>query len=408
MSAARFAGAARLGLRGRRSGVVQDRPSAADAYGMSRLHRVLFCCALPLALLALAGPVAAERIKDLASVQGVRQNQLIGYGLVVGLDATGDNTTQAPFTAQSVQSMLSQLGIQLPPGQAIQLRNSAAVIVTAQLPAFAQPGQPIDVTVSSLGNARSLRGGTLLLTPLRGADGQVYAMAQGNVVVGGAGAAQAGSRVQINHLSAGRVPGGATVERTVPNTALSADAITLELAQNDFSTAKRVADAINRTVTASRGVAPAQALDARTIRVAMPGSAHERVGFLAELENIDVKLEQPAARVIVNARTGSVVMNQTVTLGECAVAHGNLAVTISSTPVVSQPNALSQGQTVVGEKADIQVRQDGGNLMMVPNAAKLADVVKALNALGATANDLIAILQAMKTAGSLKAELEII
>ena len=406
----------------RSSGRAQEPARRADRNRMDRTARALgslprrlaaLARALPAAvalaaLLAASPPAAADRIKDLAGVQGVRENQLLGYGLVVGLDATGDNTTQTPFTSQSVASLLSQLGIQLPPGQAFQLRNAAAVMVTAQLPAFAQPGQQIDVTVSSLGNARSLRGGTLLFTPLKGADGQVYAMAQGNLVVGGAGAAQGGSRVQINHLSAGRVPGGATVERTVANTALEGDTITLELAHNDFSTAKRVADAINRTMSASRGKAPAQAMDARTVLVAMPGTPHERVGFLAEIENIDVTVEAPAARVIVNARTGSVVMNQTVTLAACAIAHGNLAVTVSSTPVVSQPNPLSQGQTVAGEKTDIQVRQDGGNLMAVPPAARLADVVKALNALGATANDLVAILQAMKSAGSLKADLEII
>lgn len=360
-----------------------------------------------LSLLACA-PAGAERIRDLASVQGVRSNQLIGYGVVVGLDATGDNTTQAPFTAQSVQSLLSQLGIQLPPGQQFQLRNAAAVVVTAQLPAFAQPGQTIDVTVSSLGNARSLRGGTLLLAPLRGADGQVYAIAQGNVLVGGAGAAAGGSRVTINHLSAGRVPAGATVERAVPTSTMHGDSITLELNETDFSTAGRVAEAVNRRFGATRGGTPAQALDGRTIRVSVPADPNARVAFMGELEQVDVTRERPAAKVIVNARTGSVVMNQTVTLSDCAVAHGNLSVTVSSTPVVSQPNPLSQGQTVVTEKADIQIRQDGGNVMLVPGAAKLADVVKALNALGATANDLIAILQAMKSAGSLKADLEII
>ena len=369
--------------------------------------------------LALGAPGAApaqgiERVRELASVQGVRQNQLIGYGIVVGLDGSGDQTTQAPFTAQSVQSLLGQLGVQLPPGITPQLRNAAAVMVTAQLPAFAQPGQPIDVTVSSLGNARSLRGGTLLLTPLRGADGQIYAMAQGNLVVGGAGAAQGGSRVQINHLSAGRIPGGATVERAVPNQALAGDAIHLELVHTDFTTARRVADAINRRFSASPAAGPvptggpAQPLDGRVIRVRMPADPAERVAFLAELENVEVASNPPVARVIVNARTGSVVMNQAVGLAPSAVAHGNLSVTISSTPVISQPGALSQGSTVVAERADIQIRQDGGAIMQLSGAARLTDVVKALNTLGATAQDLIAILQALKAAGSLKAELEII
>ncbi|HMN63411.1 MAG: flagellar basal body P-ring protein FlgI [Burkholderiaceae bacterium] len=367
------------------------------------------------ALLALAlaagacAPAMAERIKELASIQGVRPNQLIGYGLVVGLDGSGDQTTQAPFTVQSLQSMLSQLGVQLPPGITPQLRNAAAVMVTAQLPPFAQSGQLIDVTVSSLGNAKSLRGGTLLLTPLRGADGQVYAMAQGNLVVGGAGASAAGSKVQINHLSAGRVPGGATVERVVPNHTLSADVIHIELNDTDFGTARRVADVINARALPGQGpTVVAEPLDARVIRVQLPADSTMRVAFLAELENLEVRLPQPVAKVIVNARTGSVVMNQSVTLTPSAVAHGNLAVTVQTTPVVSQPNAFAQGSTVVAEKADITIRQDGGALMMLEGSAKLADVVKALNSLGATAQDLIAILQALKAAGSLRAELEII
>jgi flagellar P-ring protein precursor FlgI len=365
--------------------------------------------ALPVALLLalLPAPAAAERIKDLATIQGVRTNQLIGYGLVVGLDGTGDQTTQAPFTTQSLTTMLQQLGITLPPGVNPQLKNTAAVMVTAQLPAFAQPGQPIDVTVSSIGNAKSLRGGMLLLTPLRGADGNVYAMSQGSVVVGGAGASAAGSRVQINHLSVGRVPAGATVEREVPNTVLAGETIQLELKTTDFSVANKVADAINRRAGAPAGERSAQAVDGRVIRVKLP-APERRVAFLAELENIDVAAVVPPARVIVNARTGSVVMNQSVTLGPSAVAHGNLSVSISTTPQVSQPGPFSGGTTVVGERADIQIKQDGAALMLLEAGAKLADVVKALNTLGATSQDLIAILQALKAAGSLKAELEII
>ncbi|MFO1300935.1 MAG: flagellar basal body P-ring protein FlgI [Burkholderiaceae bacterium] len=371
-----------------------------------RILRALLVLALAAGACA---PAMAERIKELASIQGVRPNQLIGYGLVVGLDGSGDQTTQAPFTVQSLQSMLSQLGVQLPPGITPQLRNAAAVMVTAQLPPFAQSGQLIDVTVSSLGNAKSLRGGTLLLTPLRGADGQVYAMAQGNLVVGGAGASAAGSKVQINHLSAGRVPGGATVERVVPNHTLAADMIHIELNDTDFGTARRVADAINARALPGQGAATvAEPLDARVIRVQLPADPTLRVPFLAELENLEVRLPQPVAKVIVNARTGSVVMNQSVTLAPSAVAHGNLAVTVQTTPVVSQPNAFAQGTTVVAEKADITIRQDGGSLMMLEGSARLADVVKALNSLGATAQDLIAILQALKAAGSLRAELEII
>ena len=368
-------------------------------------RRQLLSAIVLLALAAGLRPVQAERIKDLATVQGVRTNQLIGYGLIVGLDGSGDQTTQAPFTTQSLATMLQQLGVTLPPGVNPQLKNTAAVMVTAQLPAYAQPGQPIDVTVSSIGNAKSLRGGTLILTPLKGADGLIYAMAQGNVVVGGAGASAAGSKVQINHLSAGRVPSGATVERAVPNAVLENDTIQLELKTTDFTAATQVADAINRKAGAAGAVA--QAIDARVIRVKLP-AGDKRVAFMSELENIDVSAVTPPARVIVNARTGSVVMNQSVTLAPSAVAHGNLSVSISTTPSVSQPGAFSQGSTVVTEKADIQIKQDGAALVMLDSGAKLADVVKALNSLGATAQDLIAILQALKAAGSLKAELEII
>ena len=390
-----------------RAAAAAGAPCAHVACGSRRLLRAFAALALAAGLCA---PALAERVRELATIQGVRPNQLIGYGLVVGLDGSGDQTTQAPFTVQSLQSMLSQLGIQLPPGITPQLRNAAAVMVTAQLPPYAQAGQLIDVTVSSLGNAKSLRGGTLLLTPLRGADSQVYAMAQGNLVVGGAGASAAGSKVQINHLSAGRVPGGATVERVVPNHTLAAEAIHIELNDTDFGTARRVADAINARALpgSSAGMAIAEPLDARVIRVRMPQDASQRVPFLAELENLEVTLPQPLARVIVNARTGSVVMNQSVMLAASAVAHGNLSVTVQTTPVISQPNAFAQGSTVVAEKADITIRQEGGSLMMLEGSARLADVVKALNSLGASAQDLIAILQALKAAGSLKAELEII
>ncbi len=352
----------------------------------------------------LVSPASAERVKDLASIQGVRPNQLIGYGLVVGLDGSGDQTTQTPFTIQSLQTLLSQLGITLPPGGQIQLKNVAAVMVTTMLPPFAQPGQQVDVTVSSLGNARSLRGGTLLMTPLKGADGQVYAVAQGNVLVGGAGASAAGSKVQINHLSAGRVPAGATVERAVATPFLLSDRIRLELNTTDFSTSTLVADAINRRF----GAEASMPLDGRVIEVRAPATPAERVRFMAELENIDVALLAPVARVIINARTGSIVMNRTVTLEPAAVAHGNLQVTISTQPTVSQPAPFSQGQTVVTERADIQIKQEGGALMNLQGGANLADVVRALNALGANPGDLLAILQALKASGALRAELEVI
>lgn len=349
-------------------------------------------------------PAHAVRLKEVATIQGVRPNQLVGYGLVVGLDGTGDQTTQTPFTTQSLSAMLQQLGTTVPAGTSMQLRNVASVLVTATLPPFAQPGQSIDVNVSSLGNAKSLRGGTLIATALKGADGQIYALAQGNLIVGGAGASAAGSKVQINHLSAGRVPSGATVERSVPTPWLQGDAITLDLNAEDFNTAREVARAIN----AAKGEGRAMAINARTVRVAMPPSPNERVSFMADIENIDISQASPAARVVINARTGSVVMNQAVSLGPCAVAHGNLSVTINSTPVISQPGAFSSGTTQVAEKADIQVRQDAGSLINMPAGTKLTDVVKALNALGATPQDLLAILQAMKAAGALHAELEVI
>ena len=353
----------------------------------------------------LLGNVAlAGRIKDLASVQGVRPNQLVGYGLVVGLDGSGDQTTQTPFTVQSITSMLAQFGVNLPPGTNLQLKNVAAVMVTADLGAFAQPGQLIDVTVSSMGNAKSLRGGVLVLTPLKGADGQVYAMAQGNVGVAGAGASAGGSKTQVNHLSAGRIPNGATVERAVPTLLGQGEFIHLELHESDFGTARHVSEAINGQLSD----AVASAVDGRTIRVRAPQSADERVGFLARLQEISVEVAPPAAKIIINARTGSVVMNQAVAIDACAIAHGNLTVTINSEPVISQPGPFSNGRTVVTQSADIQLKQEGNGFKALPTGTKLADVVRALNTLGATPQDLLAILQAMKSAGALKAELEII
>ena len=346
----------------------------------------------------------AVRLKEIAAVQGVRTNQLTGYGLVVGLDGTGDQTTQTPFTTQSVQAMLQQMGINMPAGAAMQLKNVAAVLVTASLPAFAQPGQGIDINVSSMGNAKSLRGGTLIATPLKGADGQIYAMAQGNVVVGGAGASAGGSKVQVNHLSAGRIPEGATVERAVPTPWLQGSTIQYDLRADDFNTAREVANAINRV----KGPGTAEAISGRTVAVNLPMQPGQRVAFRADLENLSIDRATPAAKVVINARTGSVVLNQAVTVGPCAVAHGNLSVTISSTPVISQPNPLSQGQTVVAEKANIQINQEPGALIQMPAGTRLTDVVKALNTLGANPQDLLAILQAMKVAGALNAELEVI
>jgi flagellar P-ring protein precursor FlgI len=375
-------------------------------HSIERLLRALIAVTAVLASAALWWPDSAHamRLKEVASVQGVRNNQLVGYGLVVGLDGTGDQTTSTPFTTQSLAAMLQQMGVTVPPGTNMQLKNVAAVMVTAQLPPFAQPGQQIDVNVSSLGNAKSLRGGTLIATPLKGADGQVYALAQGNLIVGGAGASAAGSKVQINHLSAGRVPEGATVERAVPTPLNQGDALQLDLNSNDFNTAREVARAIN----AKMGNGIAQALDGRVVRVRMPEGTDARVAFMADIENIDIALATPAAKVVVNARTGSVVVNQSVTLNPCAVAHASLSVTINSTPVISQPAPFSKGETVSRDKADITIKQEPGSLIQLPAGTKLADVVKALNSLGATPQDLLAILQAMKTAGALNAEIEVI
>ena len=358
----------------------------------------------PAAVPAPASAGATLRIKEVATVQGVRSNALVGYGLVVGLDGTGDQTTQTPFTSQSMNALLQQMGVTMPPGASMQLRNVAAVMVTTQLPAFAQPGQTLDVVVSSIGNSKSLRGGTLITTPLKGADGQIYALAQGNLIVGGAGASANGSKVQINHLSAGRIPEGASVERAVPTTALQGQALQLGLQAADYNTARAVVDAINK----AKGAGTAAAVDGRTITVRLPELVNDRVGFLADIENLPVALATPAARVVINARTGSVVVNESVTLGACAVAHGSLTVTISTTPLVSQPNALGQGQTVQAEKSEIAINQQPGALIQMPAGVRLTDVVKALNALGATPMDLLAILQAMKSAGALRAEIEVL
>ncbi len=374
------------------------------AWGAERRLRAVVLIGLLAASAAVWWPVQAARIKEVASVQGVRPNQLTGFGLVFGLDGTGDQATQAPFTPQALAAFLQQNGITLPPGVTMQPRNLASVVVTAELPAFAQPGQRIDVNVSSAGNAKSLRGGLLLATALRGADGQIYAIAQGNLIVGGAGAAAGGSKVQINHLASGRVPEGATVERAVPTAMSHNGVLQLDLQSTDYATARAVANAINT----AKGAGVAQAVDGRVVRVRMPALAAEHVGFMADIENLDVVLEKPAARVVLNARTGSVVMNESVTLSSCAVAHGALTVTVNATPLVSQPGPFSSGQTVQAEKADIAITAQGGALMQLPAGAKLADVVRALNSLGATPQDLLAILQAMKSAGALKAELEVI
>lgn len=361
----------------------------------------LLCC------LVLAAPAQAERIKDLVNLQGMRGNQLIGYGLVVGLDGTGDQTTQTPFTIQTTLSMLQSLGITLPPGTftQIQLKNVAAVIVTTTLPPFAQIGQNLDVTVSAMGNAKTLRGGTLLMSPLKGADGQIYAMAQGNIVIGGATASANGSSATINQLNAGRISAGATVERIVPFELAQANFINLELKNSDFSNANNIAQAINKKF----GKNIALAMDARVINIkSTEVEQGDRVKFLSELENINVTPTKGIAKVILNARTGSIVLNQAVRLEECAVAHGNLTVVISTTPVISQPNAFAAGRTVETAVSQVSLNQEPGSVIQLAAGASLTEVVRALNAIGATPQDLVAIIQAIKAAGSLHAEIEII
>lgn len=363
-------------------------------------------CALLLGLGGgLSALVQAEQVRDIADFAGVRDNALVGYGLVIGLDGTGDQTMQAPFTGQGLTNMLSQLGITVPPGTNMQLRNIAAVMVTAKLPPFARPGQQIDVVVSSIGNARSLRGGTLLMTPLKGVDGDTYALAQGNLLVNGAGAEAGGSSVQINQQAGGRISRGAIVEREVPlQLGDRHGVLDLYLRQPDFATAQRTVAAINREF----GRSVASARDGGLIQLQGPLSPNERVNFMARVESVQVLPIAATPKVILNSRTGAVVLNGAVKLHRAAVAHGNLSIVIDTEPQVSQPEPFSEGETVVTEKSNISVQQQGTALRMIEGSADLVDVVKALNALGVTPQDLMSILEALKAAGSLRAELEII
>ena len=367
-------------------------------YGMKTKICLIFA-------LLVSGAAHAERIKDLATVAGVRSNQLVGYGLVVGLDGTGDQTSQTPFTIQSMKSMLAQFGITLPPGSNPQVKNIAAVIVHAELPPFAKPGQTIDVTVSSLGNAKSLRGGSLLMTPLKGADSVVYAMAQGNLIVGGFGTSgNDGSKITVNIPSAGRIPNGATVENAAPTPFGNEDTLALNLHGPDFTTAKRVADAINTAI----GMGTAHPLDASSILVNAPRSHDQRVIFVSMLENLTLEPGESSARVIINSRTGTVVIGQHVRVTSAAVAHGNLTVTITEQPTVSQPGPLSGGTTVVVPATEIQVEQEKNRMFMFNPGVSLDEIVRAVNQVGAAPGDLVAILEALKEAGALRAELVVI
>ena len=354
----------------------------------------------------VVAPASAETIRNLAMVSGVRSNQLVGYGLVVGLNGTGDQATQVPYTTQSLLNMFQRLGINLPASVAnnLQPKDVAAVMVTAHLPPFAQPGQTINVTVSAVGNASSLAGGTLLMTPLKGADGQTYAVAQGSIIVSGFGASSNGASAQVNITTAGTIPNGANVERAVPSGFTNGGPLQLDLHTPSFTTAARIVDAINRSL----GYGTAEALNAGVVQVRAPSNPSQRVNFLALIENLNVDPETPVAKVVIDARSGTVVLGQNVTLGSCAVAHGNLSVTISQKYLVSQPSPLGAGQTVVVPQANVTVKQPQAKLLMFQPGVSLEAVVRALNAVGATPTDLIAILQAMKAAGALHAQLEVI
>ena len=357
-------------------------------------------------LLAVATPVAqAERVKDLASVAGVRGNPLVGYGLVVGLDGTGDQSSQAPFTTQTLRNMLTQLGVTIPQNVNPQLKNVAAVAIHAELPAFAKPGQKLDITVSSIGNAKSLRGGALLMAPLKGADGQVYAIAQGNLVVGGFGASGLdGSRISVNIPSAGRIPGGAMVERSVVNGFATRSEVLLNLHTPDFTTATRLAGGVNDLL----GDQTARAMDAVTVAVRAPADADMRVAFLSVLENLDIEPGDAPARVVINSRTGTVVIGSHVRVHPAAVTHGSLPVTLREDAPVRQPNPFGGGNTAIVADSGIAIDQDANRMFLFDSGATLEAIVGAVNRVGAAPGDLVAILEALKTAGALRAELVVI
>jgi len=360
---------------------------------------------LAAAAFATAGAVQAERVKDLSSVAGVRGNQLVGYGLVVGLDGTGDQTSQTPFTIQSIKNMLLKFGVTIPPNTNPQLKNVAAVTVTADLPAFSKAGQTIDVTVASIGNAASLRGGVLLMTPLRGIDGEVYGIAQGSIVVSGFGVkGNDGSKLSINVPSSGRVPNGATVEREVPNSFATQPFLVLNLNTPDFTTAARMAAGINQLL----GDGVAEAMDAVSVKVVAPQDPNQRIAYLSTVETIEIQPGEAAARVIVNSRTGTVVIGSLVRVSPAAVTHGSLSVTITEREDVSQPAPWGRGQTVVSPRSEISMNQDQARMFLFDAGVSLDEVVRAVNQVGAAPSDLVAILEALKEAGALRAELIVI
>lgn len=358
-----------------------------------------------LQLMLPSAPVHADRLKDIANLQGVQANQLVGVGLVTGLDGTGDQTTQAPFTAESFRAYLNQFGIPMPAGQNFQLNNVAVVSVQAELPAFTKPGQNIDVTVSSLANSDSLRGGTLERTFLLGVDGEVYAIAQGNLIVGGLGVQGAdGSSISINVPSVGRIPGGATTVKEVETAFNVGDSITFNLKRADFTTARHVSRAINDFM----GAGTATAVDAVSIRVRAPADTQARVAYMSELENIQVQQGSAPARVIVNSRTGTIVIGEHVQVSPAAITHGSLSVTISEGFGVSQPAPFSDGETAVLPQTDITVSQENNRMFLFDTGTTLSDIVQAINAVGAAPGDLAAILEALKQSGALRADLIVI
>ncbi|MGO2235675.1 flagellar biosynthesis protein FlgI [Marinomonas sp. UCMA 3892] len=351
----------------------------------------------------LSFSVQAERLKDIASVQGVRENQLFGYGLVIGLNGTGDSTA---FTNQSFASMLSRFGVTLPEGVNATSKNVAAVSLTATLPAFSKPGQKIDVTVSSIGNASALRGGTLLLSTLKGADGAVYAIAQGNLVVGGLGANGAdGSRTTGNVPTVGRIPNGASVERIVPSSFNTGDTLTFNLNRPDFTTAKQVTDKINNLL----GPGVATTLDATSIRVSAPRDSSQRVTYLSILENLDVEVAEERARIVVNSRTGTIIIGQHVKVSPAAITHGSLTVTIKEVPpVVGKDGTITGGQTIVSPREGIEIAPNSGHMFVFDPGASLDDIVRAVNQVGAAPGDVMAILEGLKQAGAINADLVVI
>jgi flagellar P-ring protein precursor FlgI len=353
-------------------------------------------------LIMAQGSVWAERIKDITSIKGVRTNQLVGYGLVVGLDGSGDNTA---FTVQSLKSMLGQYGITLPANVNPQVKNIAAVAIHADLPAFAKIGQTIDITVSSLGSAKSLRGGSLLMSPLKGVDGNIYAMAQGNLIVGGLGVEGAdGSSLSINIPSVGRIPNGASIEREVANPFASGDHIVLHLKRSDFTTAKRLADTINSVL----GPNNAFAQDSVTVAINAPQDVSQRVGFVSFIENLEFQPGEAAAKIIINSRSGTVVIGNHVKVYSAAVSHGNLTVTITNSLDVVQPEPLSDGVTAIKLETDIAVNEEGSRMFRFSEGVTLSEIVRAVNQIGASPGDLVAILESLKQVGALSAELIVI